>query len=1214
MRPDTSDTIILRQGPSGETLTLSESGTRFVVHFRNELPEGSLAKAALRLPLVYLKRVQPCKVLLSNPTAALFEVRHDEASDTLPEGGDSLPDLRDGVMNHLRSGIGLPGSQVASCFHTYGHTTNSEDDAWKDNDLVPSGQLLLEFHPEVPEEEQRRVLQHYGLSVDRAIVYWRGAFVVRVTQYTGASPVRLARDMQALSFDLTDGTRAHVFDWADPLFHRRRQYQQPEVPSGAPSPLKVFISSTSQDLEQHRAVVRDVVLDMKWGPVMMENFRTSPLPIVEACQSAIEQSDLLILVVAFRRGWQPTREQGGNGSDTITALELAFARSKGVPVIALLASDESWPMNLGERSEDGLRWVEKFRAELNLPAVFFGFEASNPGDPEQLPVFRSKVREALVAHRERLLSEESAPVVAPRRKPRRRATSGLFRRQWHLQNDGLNGAVPGADIDARGAWDITRGHGDVRIAVIDDGFDLESAEFGAEGRIIAAVDICSGAPDVDPTEEADPWHGTSVLALIGAAHNGRGGYGVAPRCTFIPIKLHMFADDDAEARAFDHAVENGAAVINCSWGSSDGYSNYAWPVPRIVGLALEHAYRNDVAVVFAAGNGCQQTAPDGYASHPRVITVSASTDENRRAYYSNYGDSIWACAPSGGGTWGILATELTDASSEPVGSFWSGGTSAAAPLVSGVIGLIQSAYLQKHGASRRLDVEAVKRILRDTALKIDPYGAPFLDYWTRQPVSVRYSPDANNQMRSLAYGYGLVSAGRAVRATLANAPREQSTAADRRPEAKGLFAMGSLHLDARIVGDPLDLFHAGRTQMTSESKNRFESGEVSWLGDRGFQLAFAAPGVEARLRYEDYRLVSRLDRAELFTYGELVALSGDFYASPSDLYWEKRSARSWLWEKSDLSDIRAGFANELAAIRAQQRGKVEYPDNNIAFWWNAKSHVELALESNAHFGWHNVSAYCKHHRAAMEFAVQARQIWNFDQRKARELWGQALFTNAFADHFLTDAFAAGHIRVPRQQLRAWCRARGWDGKLTAALSKLLHDQEGHATTLHGQGHALNEGDGMAVTNSLGQEWLARCDGQLFVEHQDHDLALAAPIEAVRRSMVELFRAHLDGAMPAGIYQALELVPFPHPTAPGLADKFAAMGDAQRADLLDAVRWYVKIPYIRATLTDDHLRALTGALPALMSEFRAGIARDVATVPELSARMPGPLVEAFRTLR
>lgn len=102
-----------------------------------------------------------------------------------------------------------------------------------------------------------------------------------------------------------------------------------------------------------------------------------------------------------------------------------------------------------------------------------------------------------------------------------------------------------------------------------------------------------------------------------------------------------------------------------------------------------------------------------------------------------------------------------------------------------------------------------------------------------------------------------------------------------------------------------------------------------------------------------------------------------------------------------------------------------------------------------------------------------------------ETFRRALYTNAFADHFLTDAFAAGHIRVPRAEIRNWAEARGLGDKIAGALSKLLHDQDGHIDleSLHGPVDE-NDGrpeDGLLVQDSTGTSWSTRCDGQLFLE-------------------------------------------------------------------------------------------------------------------------------------
>ena len=339
--------------------------------------------------------------------------------------------------------------------------------------------------------------------------------------------------------------------------------------------------------------------------------------------------------------------------------------------------------------------------------------------------------------------------------------SQIFDYQWHLQNDGLGGGTTRVDIRAPQAWDITKGHPDVRIAVIDDAFDLSSESFSPE-RIIAPMNMHTGSSDVSPA--GGEWHGTSVLGLTSAAHGDYGCCGIAPDCPFIPIKLDPLVDDDAEARAFDHAVKNGALVINCSWGPYDNYSQDVWKIPRLTELAIENAYRKGVAVVFAAGNGSENMKSDHYASHPCVIAVAATTDTDMRAYYSDYGDRVWVSAPSSGGQMGIVTTDVTKGGYNVFGSMTTdfGGTSAAAPIVAGVIALMQSAFKQEHPDEEHLSVEEVRAILRETAeKKVAGRNKQFRDYWTNELVSATFE---GNDEHSLAFGYGRINAFACVQA------------------------------------------------------------------------------------------------------------------------------------------------------------------------------------------------------------------------------------------------------------------------------------------------------------------------------------------------------------------------------------------------------------------------------------------------------------------
>jgi SIR2-like domain len=112
----------------------------------------------------------------------------------------------------------------------------------------------------------------------------------------------------------------------------------------------------------------------------------------------------VLLIQAFRRGWVPAPDQGGNGVDSITRLEIVYAEDPRhqIPVLAMLASGQ-WPGELWENDDAGRTWVKTFRDGLNRPAEFF-----DPEDPSgPMPGFRAKVRTVLLAHRERLLQQRS---------------------------------------------------------------------------------------------------------------------------------------------------------------------------------------------------------------------------------------------------------------------------------------------------------------------------------------------------------------------------------------------------------------------------------------------------------------------------------------------------------------------------------------------------------------------------------------------------------------------------------------------------------------------------------------------------------------------------------------------------------------------------------------------------------------------------------------
>lgn len=305
-----------------------------------------------------------------------------------------------------------------------------------------------------------------------------------------------------------------------------------------------------------------------------------------------------------------------------------------------------------------------------------------------------------------------------------------FPKQWHLSNTGQLGTPPGVDIAAIKAWEITTGSASSCIAIIDNGVDLDHEAFTAPGKVVAPFDF----EDSDNLPMPIDSHGTCCAGIAVAPLNRGKVLGVAPECALMPIRRAAVSDHLKMADAFAWAADKGADVISCSFG----YDNRAWPQPEIVSRAVEYAAtrgRNGkgCVIVWAAGNGNESISTDEWASNNNVIAVAAVTDKNERASYSDYGKEVDVCAPSDGGVNGITTTSI--------GGYTNifGGTSAAAPMVAGVAGLILS-------ISPNLSAQEVRNLICVSADKVDMTPEHY---------------DASTG-HSIWYGYGRVNAHNAL--------------------------------------------------------------------------------------------------------------------------------------------------------------------------------------------------------------------------------------------------------------------------------------------------------------------------------------------------------------------------------------------------------------------------------------------------------------------
>jgi subtilisin family serine protease len=243
---------------------------------------------------------------------------------------------------------------------------------------------------------------------------------------------------------------------------------------------------------------------------------------------------------------------------------------------------------------------------------------------------------------------------------------------WHLHA-----------LNAPNAWSVTRGDPSMVIAVLDDGFD--TAHVALRGRYVHPYNVRTGAHAV--SAGPDNWHGTHVAGLVAGDRTG-----IAPACRIMPVQLTLPQEQPTVTDVIDgilYAMRNGAQVINMSLArvispdalptdlTIDGVSAYSDEELFWAELFAMLDAR-DITLVMAAGNQGIPVGLDPMQRHPHTIKVAAVDSLGRLAAFSNYGPStipapgvqVLSCVAGGGWT-------------------RADGTSMAAPLVAGMVGLIR---------------------------------------------------------------------------------------------------------------------------------------------------------------------------------------------------------------------------------------------------------------------------------------------------------------------------------------------------------------------------------------------------------------------------------------------------------------------------------------------------------------------------------------------
>ncbi len=304
--------------------------------------------------------------------------------------------------------------------------------------------------------------------------------------------------------------------------------------------------------------------------------------------------------------------------------------------------------------------------------------------------------------------------------------------EWHVEH-----------IDLPLAWDYASGAGQI-IAVVDSGVQVGHPDL----RLLPGVDLLGD--DTDPTPDDGNGHGTSVAGVAASiGNNSLGTAGVAWDAEVYPVRMIGGATTNQDVYdAITGSVDAGAAVVNNSWGFGSGCVSI--PLTRTFEAMFDYAEVRGrgglgTVVTFAAGNDGCDIVDNEFLSDSTAFVVAAVERDDQRAGYSSFGEAVDIAAPTGLLTTDLIPNGYGSYRDEDAFADGFGGTSAATPVVSGVVALMIE-------ANPRLTAAQVREVLCQTATRIDlPLAA--------------YNADGH----SIYYGCGMVDAGAAV-ATVASQP------------------------------------------------------------------------------------------------------------------------------------------------------------------------------------------------------------------------------------------------------------------------------------------------------------------------------------------------------------------------------------------------------------------------------------------------------------